>query len=282
MARPIDRTIVWGQRGNFISVPTDCPQRDERLGWLGDAQVFARTACYNRDVAAFFTNGWTTSSTPSCPPAPSPTSRRGSPSRGAGAPAWGDAGVIVPWTMWKIYGDTAVLDRHFGAMTRWMDFLQRANPDYLWARELGNSYGDWLAPGGDTPRTICSPPPTGRTTPRSMAEIADATGRPDDAAGYRALRAKIRSAFTDAFVAADGQVTSGTQTAYVSPCTWTCSPTPAGRRGGAPRGGDQRRGLAPDHRLRRRRVLLPVLSATGHSAAAYRLLERTPSRRGAT
>ena len=169
--------------------------------------------------------------------APSPTSRRGSPSRGAGAPAWGDAGVIVPWTLWKMYGDTAVLDRHFGAMTRWMDFLERANPDYLRARELGNSYNDWLAPGDDdTPHELLATAYWAHDA-ALMAEIADATGRPDDAAGYRALRAKIRSAFTDAFVAADGQVTSRhPDRLRPRPAHEPDPRRPAGRRGGAPRG----------------------------------------------
>jgi hypothetical protein len=122
-------------------VPTDCPQRDERLGWLGDAQVFARTACYNRDVAAFFAK-WLDDVADAqhgsgAYPDIAPRLNIG----WAGAPAWGDAGVIVPWTVWKMYGDTAVLDRHFGAMTRWMDFLERANPGYIRARSASGSTG---------------------------------------------------------------------------------------------------------------------------------------------
>ena len=189
---------------------------------------------------------------------------------GAGAPAWGDAGVIVPRTMWKMYGDTAVLDRHFGAMTRWMDFLERANPDYLRARELGNSYNDWLAPcDDDTPHELLATAYWAHDA-ALMAEIADATGRPDDAAGYRALWSKIRSAFTDAFVAADGKVTSGTQTAYALGLHMKLVP-------------DDLRAAAADHLVAAIRAadwhmttgfagvgyLLPVLSSTGHTAAAY-------------
>ena len=133
----------------------------------------------------------------------------------AGAPAWADAGVIVPWTVWKMYGDTAILDRHFAGMTRWMEYLERVNPGYLRTRELGNSYNDWLAPVEDkTPAELLATAYWAFDA-ALMTEIAEATGRPAEAAGYRALLAKIRSAFTDAFVAADGQVTSGTQTAYV-------------------------------------------------------------------
>jgi alpha-L-rhamnosidase len=159
------RNIDWGQRGNFISVPTDCPQRDERLGWLGDAQVFAQTACYNRDVAAFFGKWLDDVADAQLPSGAFTDVAPRLTLSGAGSPAWGDAGVIVPWTVWKMYADTGLLRRHFGAMTAWMDFLERANPDYLRARELGNSYNDWLAPGPDlTPHRVCSLRRTGPTT----------------------------------------------------------------------------------------------------------------------
>jgi alpha-L-rhamnosidase len=269
------RVIDWGQRGNFISVPTDCPQRDERLGWLGDAQVFARTACYNRDVAAFFAK-WLDDVADAQLPfgaftdvAPQLTLR------GTGAPAWGDAGVIVPWTMWKMYGDTAVLNRHFGAMTRWMDFLERANPDYLRARELGNSYNDWLAPGDDdTPHELLATAYWAHDA-ALMAEIAEATGHAGEAAGYRALVGKLRSAFMDSFVAADGQVTSGTQTAYVLALHMNLVPDDL-RAAAAERlvaaieaaGWHLTTGFAGVG------YLLPVLSSAGYDAVAYRLLEQ--------
>jgi alpha-L-rhamnosidase len=269
------RVIDWGQRGNFISVPTDCPQRDERLGWLGDAQIFARTACYNRDVAAFFAKWLDDVADAQLPSGAFTDVAPRLTLRGAGAPAWGDAGVIVPWTMWKMYGDTAILDRHFGAMTRWMDFLERANPDYLRARELGNSYNDWLTPGDDdTPHELLATAYWAHDA-ALMAEIADATGRPGDAAGYRALWSKVRSAFAEAFVAADGQVASGTQTAYVLGLHMNLVP-------------DDLRAAAADHLAAAIGAadwhlttgfsgvgyLLPVLSSTGHTAAAYRLLEQ--------
>jgi alpha-L-rhamnosidase len=269
------RVIDWGQRGNFISVPTDCPQRDERLGWLGDAQVFARTACYNRDVAAFFAKWLDDVADAQLPSGAFTDVAPRLTLTGAGAPAWGDAGVIVPWTVWKMYGDTAVLDRHFGAMTRWMDFLERANPDYLRARELGNSYNDWLTPGqDDTPPELLATAYWAHDA-ALMAEIADATGRAGEAAGYRALFGKLRSAFINAFVGTDGQVTSGTQTAYVLALHMNLIP-------------DDLRSVAADRLVAAVRAagwhlttgfagvgyLLPVLSSTGHTAAAYRLLEQ--------
>ena len=129
--------------------------------------------------------------------------------RRAGAPAWGDAGVIVPWTMWKMYGDTAVLDRHFGAMTA-VDGLPRARPtpttcgpgSWATATTTGSRPGD-----DDTPPELLATAYWAHDA-ALMAEIADATGRADEAAGYRALGPRSRSAFTDAFVAADGRVAS--------------------------------------------------------------------------
>ena len=269
------RNIDWGQRGNFISVPTDCPQRDERLGWLGDAQVFARTACYNRDVAAFF-GKWLDDVADAqhesgafsdiAPRLSIPW---------AGSPAWGDAGVIVPWTLHAMYGDTAILRRHFSAMTRWMDLLERENPDYLRTRNLGNAYNDWLAPGDDeTPPELLATAYWAHDA-ALMAEIAEAVGRSEQAAGYRALRAKIGSAFADAFVAADGQIGSGTQTAYVLGLHMRLIP-------------DELREAAAGYLVDTIRragwhlstgfvgvgYLLPVLSSTGHDSVAYRLLEQ--------
>jgi alpha-L-rhamnosidase len=270
------RNIDWGQRGNFISVPTDCPQRDERLGWLADAQIFARTACYNRDVAAFFAKWlddvadaqYGSGAYPDIAP------RLNIP--WAGAPAWADGGVIVPWTQWKMYGDTAVLDRHFTGMARWMAYLERTNPGYLRSRELGNSYNDWLAPVEDK-----TPPELLATAywaydAALMTEIAEATGRAGEAAGYRELFRKLRSSFIDAFVAADGQLSSGTQTAYVLALHMDLIP-----------GG--RRAAAAGHlaeAIRRENwhlttgfagvgYLLPVLCSTGHADIAYRLLGQT-------
>jgi len=132
----------------------------------------------------------------------------------AGAPAWGDAGVIVPWTVWKMYGDAGLPHRHFGAMTAWMDFIERTNPDYLRTADLGHSYNDWLAPGDDdTPHELLATAYWAYDA-ALMAEIASALGRTGDAAGYRGLWPKIRSAFTKAFAGTAGHIESGTQTAY--------------------------------------------------------------------
>jgi len=269
------RNIDWGQRGNFTSVPTDCPQRDERLGWLGDAQIFARTACYNRDVAAFF-HKWLDDVADAQFESGAYSDIAPRLNIGwAGAPGWADAGVIIPWTLCTMYGDTGILDRHYAAMTAWMDFLERGNPGYLRTRDLGNGYNDWLAPADDkTPAELLATAYWAYDA-ALMADIAEAIGRPDDAASYRALWSNIRSAFNDAFVAADGQIASDTQTAYVLGLHMNLIQ-------------DELRDSAADHLVAAIRredwhlatgfvgvgYILPVLSSTGHASVAYRLLEQ--------
>jgi alpha-L-rhamnosidase len=267
------RNIDWGQRGNFISVPTDCPQRDERLGWLGDAQIFARTACYNRDVAAFFAKWMDDVADAQLPSGSFTDVAPRLTFTGPGAPAWADAGVIVPWTMYQMYGDTGLLQRHYAAMTAWMDLLERTNPGYLRSRDLGKSYNDWLAPGDDeTPAELLATAYWAHDA-ALMAEIADAVGRPGDAAGYRALWSKIRSAFADAFVAADGQIASGSQTAYVLGLHMRLIPDEL-RTAAAARLVEAIR--RADWHLTTGFVgvgyILPVLSSSGHTSVAYRLL----------
>ena len=267
------RAVDWGQRGNFISVPTDCPQRDERLGWLGDAQIFARTACYNRDVAAFYGKWLDDVADAQFPSGAYPDIAPRLNIPWAGAPAWADAGVIVPWTVWKMYGDRGVLERHFGAMTAWMDFVERGNPDHLRTTDLGNSYNDWLSPGHDgTPPELLATAYWAHDA-ALMAEIASAIGRFDEAAEYRALRDKIGNAFAAEFVADDGTVESGTQTAYVLGLHMGLVPADA-------------RDAAASHLVAAIQdadwhlttgfagvgYLLPVLSSTGHTSVAYRLL----------
>jgi len=197
----------WSQRGNFISIPTDCPQRDERLGWMGDAQIFIRTATYNMDVAAFFTK-WMTD-------VEDAQSERGAfadtsprlrdhPTFEA-APGWGDAGIIVPWTIWRVYGDTRIIARHWDAMTKWMDFLRETNPDLLRRRNLNNNYGDWLSIRADTPKDLLATAYWAYDA-SLMADMARAIGRDDEAMKYDGLFADVRDAFQREFVDADGRV----------------------------------------------------------------------------
>jgi len=267
--------IDWGQRANFISVPTDCPQRDERLGWLGDAQVFVRTAAYNRDVASFFAK-WLddVSDAQLATGAFTDFVPRLNHDYSA-SPAWGDAGVIVPWTIYKMYGDKGVLERNFAAMAAWMDFLDKANPDRLWTNQLGANYGDWLAPKGDlTPRELLATAYWAYDA-TLMAEVAAAIGRQQEAEEYKELAGEVTEAFRKSYVGANGQVESGTQTAYVLALQMGLMPE------------DLRANAAEylveaiaseDWHLSTGFVgvgyLLPVLSSNGYSEVAYKLLEQ--------
>lgn len=209
----LQQNIVWGQRGNFLSIPTDCPQRDERLGWLGDAQAFVGTAVGNMDVAAFFTK-WTqdlrdAQSVAGAYPDVAPRLADLSD----GAPAWADAGVIVPWTIWKTYGDIRLIEDHWPSMMRWMEWLQRTNPNLLWQRGRHNDFGDWLSIDANTPKELIGTAYFAYDA-KLMAEMATALGRNDEAAHYDDLFQRVAKAFRDAYVEDDGSIRGGTQTAY--------------------------------------------------------------------
>ncbi|HVL37851.1 MAG TPA: family 78 glycoside hydrolase catalytic domain, partial [Fimbriimonadaceae bacterium] len=155
LVNQLQRNIQWGQRGNFLEVPTDCPQRDERLGWTGDAQVFVRTACFNMDVAGFF-HKWqrdiddSQSSEGSVPPVVP------NPGLGPdGGPAWADAAIICPWTIYECYGDPAILQRHYESFKAFVGYLEtEVSKDYIRSypgMEGFLGYGDWLSTKADTP-----------------------------------------------------------------------------------------------------------------------------------
>jgi alpha-L-rhamnosidase len=210
----LQSNIAWGQRGNFVAVPTDCPQRDERLGWLADAQIFAPTASRNADVSAFFAR-WMRDVLDGQDAdgafrdvAPVMTVRR------EAAPAWGDAGVIIPWHLWRTYGDLDVLRDCFDAMVAWVEHVRRHNPDLRWRHRTGNSYGDWLQVDVVTPREVLATAYFAQST-QIVAQAAEVLGRHHQAAEYRALHAAIRAAFIGSYVNDDGTVEGGTQTAYL-------------------------------------------------------------------
>ena len=154
----LQHNILWGQKGNFVDVPTDCPQRDERLGWTGDIQVFAQTAAFNMDVAGFMTK-WADDVADSQDesgriPAVAPNLPERSKD---GGPAWSDAAIICPWTMYVAYGDRRILEKNYHVMTAFMDFMLRESPDYIRCAPdydgwLG--FGDWLSINADTPRDL--------------------------------------------------------------------------------------------------------------------------------
>jgi alpha-L-rhamnosidase len=199
---------IWGQRGNFVSIPSDCPQRDERLGWTGDAGVFWRTGSYNFDTAAFsakYTQDLVDAQTAEGAfPDVAPNLLHN-----IGAPGWGDAGVIVPYTAWLQYGDRSLIDQHWQAMQHWMDFIASSNPNYLREKNVGSNYSDWLAPDPHSSSTLVDTA-YWAILAHMMQQMAVATGR--DPAPYAELYDHIRSAYQKAYLAADGTVTPATQT----------------------------------------------------------------------
>ncbi|WP_053227428.1 family 78 glycoside hydrolase catalytic domain [Solirubrobacter soli] len=208
------RNIRWGQRGNFLSVPTDCPQRDERLGWLADAQVFLPTAMLNMDVAAFITKWGDDILDAQFPDGAYPDVAPRLVMEREGAAAWADAGVIVPWLMWQRYGDVRFVERHWDAMERWMAYLVRHNPDLLWTARRGNDYGDWLSVGAQTPRDVLATAYWAYDA-SLMASMAGVLGRVERVEHYERLRSGIVAAFNRAYVGEDAYIEGDTQTVYL-------------------------------------------------------------------
>jgi alpha-L-rhamnosidase len=221
------QNIFWTQRANLMSTPTDCPQRDERLGWMGDIQVFSQTACFNMDMAGFFSK-WVRDVRddqaddgryPDFAPHPFDYNARFS-----GVPAWGDAGVIVPWRMYQNYGDTRMLTEHLESGRRWVEYIRGKNPDLIWRNGRNNDYNDWLnadtlklkdwpRSGGAVPQEVLATAFFAHST-ELVSRMAAATGRKDEAAAYGKLAADIKAAFCQAFVKPDGRIQGDTQAGY--------------------------------------------------------------------
>lgn len=197
--------IVWGQRSNFVGVPTDCPQRDERLGWTADAQVFWRTASYNMDLAAFTRKFGADLRGTQVGTAFYGIYAPGTWSENTGYGAgWSDAGVIIPWTSWLQTGDTSVIEQNWPAMEKYLDEIEKTNPAGLW-KNSGTPFGDWLSPEGRTDQVLIATAYWAYDA-TLMREMAHAMGRTADEQKYAALFEKIRAAFQKRFVHADGFV----------------------------------------------------------------------------
>ncbi|GIJ50602.1 alpha-L-rhamnosidase [Virgisporangium aliadipatigenens] len=270
----LQANIEWGQRGNFVAVPTDCPQRDERLGWLADAQIFAPTAGRNADVSAFFAR-WMRDVV------------SGRTAEGAfrdvapvvalyreGAPAWGDGGVIIPWYLWRAYGDRAALAESYEAMRGWVAHIRRHNPDLRWRHRTGNSYGDWLQIDATTPRDLLATAYFARSA-QIVAEAAAVLGRHGDAAEHRALHTGIRDAFVESYVDGDGTVTGGTQTGYLLALAFGLLPPRLVPAAVAHLAADlDKRGNRLTTGFVGVALLCPVLSEHGRADLAYALLHQ--------
>ena len=208
----LQSNIQWGQRGNYISVPTDCPQRDERLGWMGDAEVFVRTATYNADVAAFFTK-WLVDVDDGQNAAGSFSDVSPDTMGANGVPAWGDAGVTCPWTIYEVYGDKRILEKHLPAMTKWVEYLRQHSDGLIRDKDRGNDYGDWLSIKANTPKDLIGTAFFAYAT-HLLANSYRAVGRTDKADEYDKLFEDIKAAYNKRYVAASGRVKGNTQCAY--------------------------------------------------------------------
>lgn len=278
----LQRNIQWGQRGNYFEVPTDCPQRDERLGWTGDAQAFIRTGAWNRDVAAFFTkwqrdiadaqgaNGAVPAVIPTIDLAP-----------GDGGPGWADAAIICPWTIYQCYGNRALLERHFDSLRRYVDYLATQSLDDIRLHpQMGKwgGFGDWLALDGSgqidggTPKDLIATAFYAQDA-RLLAAMARALARTAEAAHYEELAERVTKAFQRRFVTADGLVAGNTQTSYVLALHFDLVPIAL-----RPKLADE---LVRDIKRRGNKLstgfigtpyLLHVLSREGHLDVAYALL----------
>ncbi len=283
----LEHNILWGQKGNFLEIPTDCPQRDERLGWTGDAQVFVRTAAFHMDVQGFFRK-WVRDlrdaqlpggAVPCVAPDNFPFGLKGD-----GGPAWADATFICPWTIYRCYGDEEIVRDHYDSMVRYMDYLEqhkvkdfiRGHPD----ADPWSGFGDWLALDGSgraeggTLKDLIGTAHYANDA-RIMAEASELLGKPAEAKKYRARHGRIVEAFRNRYVTPDGLVAGNTQTSYVLALHFDLIPPPA--RATAARElvrNIERNGLHLATGFVGTPYLLHVLEAHGYLDVAYKLLEQ--------
>jgi len=282
------RNIVWTERANLFSIPTDCPQRDERLGWMGDIQAFGQTAIFNMDVAAFLTK-WLQDVRddqlpdgrfPDFAPNPNTVLKH---DQFFGAPAWGDAGTVVPWRMYQNYADRQLLAEHFEAARRWVDFIERNNSNLLWEKARGNDYNDWLnadtlifegwpKTGGAVPQPVFATAFFAHSTD-IVAKMAAVLGRTEDAEHYRQLFDHIKSSFNRAYVKENGEIQGDTQAGYALALNFNLLPDESRSKvftrmlqAFARYNGHLSTGIQSTHRL------LLELTRGGRSDEAYRLL----------
>jgi alpha-L-rhamnosidase len=263
--------VRWGQRGNFLSVPTDCPQRDERLGWMGDAQVFVGTAAYNADVASFFTK-WMTDVDDEQTPDGQFTNTAPEPANEHGTPAWADAGVICPWAIYQAYGDRRILERHLPAMARWVDWCEAHSDGLIRDRDRGNDFGDWLSQGANTSKELLGTAFFAHSADL-VARSYKVVGDDANAAKYADLFSQIRAAFQAKYVTAGGHVAGDTQTGYALALLFDLLPE-VDREPAAARLADNVRAKVNHLTTGFLGVsyLLPALSEHGQAATAYTLL----------
>ncbi|MGI8950116.1 MAG: family 78 glycoside hydrolase catalytic domain [Chitinophagaceae bacterium] len=276
----LQHNIQWGQKGNFLDVPTDCPQRDERLGWTGDAQVFSRTATFNMNVNNFFAkwlrdvaaDQYASGSVPFVIP-----NVLGEDA--GGSTGWADVATIIPWNMYLAYGDKKILEQQYPSMKAWVNFMQQNSKNNLW--DTGFHFGDWLfyRPDDDndgrsavTDKYLIAQCFYAHST-QLLINAAQVLGNTADINKYSELLQKIKQAFLQEYVTPNGHLVSGTQTAYVLALNFDMLP-------------ENLRAQAAQRLVRNiedydnhlttgflgASYLCPVLSRFGYDSVAYKLL----------
>jgi alpha-L-rhamnosidase len=218
----LQHNIVWGQKGNFLDVPTDCPQRDERLGWTGDAQVFSRTASFNMNVNSFFDKWMKDVAADQLPngsvPHVIPDVLHANSN---GSTGWADVATIIPWNMYLAYGDRKILEQQYSSMKAWVGYMEKKSQNYLW--NTGTHFGDWLsyAPDNDrrgvaaiTDKYLIAQCFFAHST-QLLINTAEVLGKKEDISRYTKLLKNVKDAFLKEYVTPNGRLVSGTQTAYV-------------------------------------------------------------------
>jgi alpha-L-rhamnosidase len=276
----LQHNIEWGQKGNFLDVPTDCPQRDERLGWTGDAQVFSRTASFNRDVKNFFSKWLKDVALDQTEGGAVPYVVPNVLDKNAvGSAGWADAATIIPWNMFLVYGDTAILKDQYESMKAWVGYMQNNSTNYLWNK--GFHFGDWLfyRPFDDndsraavTDKYLISQCFFAYST-ELLIRAAKVLRNSEDEKKYTVLLKNIKGAFLKEYVTPGGRLVSSTQTAYVLALNFDMLPESM-RKGAAKRLADNI--VSYNNHLTTGFLGTPylchVLSRFGYDSIAYKLL----------
>lgn len=304
MINQLYSNIVWTQRSNYFEVPTDCPQRDERMGWTGDAQAYIQSATFNNDISAFFTK-WLVDLNDAQRAdntypiyAPSPSLRV----TDTYSPGWSEAGIICPYTIYKTYGDTRVIREFWPNMTAYMQFLETKSKNEYVYKEASfedinpkGGFGDWLSVGKKTPPDMLATMYYAYTA-SMMAEMAKAIGKNDESRRFEGIFNKIKQAFLTHYTDAQGRFSTNataygtgagyvdgemgfdghTQTAYANALHMNMIKPELRQQAGdwlveliKNNGGKLSTGFLGV------KPLLPALSATGHTNEAYKLLLST-------
>lgn len=304
MINQLYHNIVWTQQSNYFDTPTDCPQRDERLGWTGDAQVYMKSASFNNDIAAFHTKWitdlndaqWQDGSFPIYAPMPEKDGKPAIRLSDTYSPGWSEAGIICPYNIYKAYGDTRIIKKSWPYMVRYMDFLQTKSKGKYYFEELDfddikGGFGDWLSIGKQTSPDLLASMYYGYCA-MLMAEMAEVTGKKDQALQYTRVLEKVKEGFLKHYTDKDGKFRANaaayangygnasfdghTQTAYANAIYMDMLPPQQ-----ITKAGDILTALirANGNKLSTGflgfKPLLPALSASGHSDIAYQLILST-------